>query len=388
METNFRMERGLAISKSEGIFEALDGSFVVPSQSREGVKYEVKAIGQEWVCTCPDFENRANSIQACKHIHAVRFWVAAKVELDQKPKPKVFADDALQCAKCGSIRVIRYGTENGSQVFKCNDCQRKFRESSLLKGARYTPEMVTLTLDLYFSGMSLRKVARAVNDNFGTKVGAASIYRWIQKYVPMISEYVRSLTPELSDTWQADELFVKMKGGVKDTQYKQKNMAFLWNVMDRKTRFLLASKVSRSRDVGGAARAFAEAIRNAGESHPERIFTDGLDKYKEGISFAFSGQSKPEHVARMGVGKPHANNNRIERLNGTLRERVKVQRGWKSYQTPIAEGQRIAYNFVKPHMALEGQTPAQAAGLTPKGWRELLERALTTGSETPEENTT
>jgi hypothetical protein len=89
-----------------------------------------------------------------------------------------------------------------------------------------------------------------------------------------------------------------------------------------------------------------------------------------------------------GVGKPHANNNRVERLNGTLRERVKVQRGWKSYQTPLVEGQRIAYNFVKPHMVLEGQTPSQAAGLAPKGWRELLEKALATGSETPEENTT
>ena len=91
---NFRMERGLAISKSEGLCEALDGSFVVPSQSKQGVKYEVKAIGNQWVCTCPDFESRADSIQACKHIHAVKFWVAARVELQEKPKPKVFADDA------------------------------------------------------------------------------------------------------------------------------------------------------------------------------------------------------------------------------------------------------------------------------------------------------
>jgi hypothetical protein len=30
-------------------------------------------------------------------------------------------------------------------------------------------------------------------------------------------------------------------------------------------------------------------------------------------------------------------------------------------QTHLAEGQRIAYNFVKPHTALEDQTPAQAA---------------------------
>ncbi|MDV3276990.1 MAG: transposase [Nitrososphaerales archaeon] len=79
------------------------------------------------------------------------------------------------------------------------------------------------------------------------------------------------------------------------------------------------------------------------------------------------------------MGKPHANNNRIERLNGTLRERVKVQRGWKSMKTPIAEGQRIHYNFVKPHIALEGQTPAEVAGIDIEGenkWMELLKRAI------------
>jgi putative transposase len=379
METpNFRMERGLAISKAEGIYEALDGSFVVPSQSREGVKYEVKALGQSWVCNCPDFENRADSIEACKHIHAVKFWVAAKVELEQKPKPKVFAEDSTQCDRCGSIKVIHYGTSAGKQAFYCKECDHKF-VPSLLKKARYTPEMVTLTLDLYFSGMSLRKVARTLNDNFGTTLGATSIYRWIQAYVPKISEYVNSLAPQLSDTWHADELFVKMKGGVKDTQYNQNSMAYLWNVMDRKTRFLLASRISEKRDSVGAMAAFNRAIRVAHGSEPEKVFTDRAFAYTDGIRRTF--QNKPEHIAKAGIRKPHANNNRIERLNGTLRERVKVQRGWKSYQTPLAEGQRIAYNFVKPHMALSGQTPAQAAGLTPKGWGELLREALSSQKE-------
>jgi Integrase core domain len=69
----------------------------------------------------------------------------------------------------------------------------------------------------------------------------------------------------------------------------------------------------------------------------------------------------------------------VERLNGTIRERVKVQRGWKSHKSQIAEGQRIHYNFVKPHMALEGQTPAQAAGVgieSKSKWMELLKQAL------------
>jgi hypothetical protein len=61
--------------------------------------------------------------------------------------------------------------------------------------------------------------------------------------------------------------------------------------------------------------------------------------------------------------KAYANNNRIERLNGTLRERTKVTRGWKTGKTPIAEGQRIHYNFVKPHMGLNGETPAKKAGM-------------------------
>jgi hypothetical protein len=36
---------------------------------------------------------------------------------------------------------------------------------------------------------------------------------------------------------------------------------------------------------------------------------------------------------------------RVEILNGILRERVKVQRGWKNPKSAIAEGQRIYYNF-------------------------------------------
>lgn len=191
----------------------------------------------------------------------------------------------------------------------------------------------------------------------------------------MISEYVNSLAPTLSETWQADELFVKMKGGINENQYGQKDMAFLWNVMDRKTRFLLASKLSVNRSIVGAASAMREAIQNAHESKPEMIFTDAHKSYKDGIEIAF-GVDRPQHIAKMGVGKPHANNNRMERANGTLRERVKVQRGWKTMRTPLAEGQRIAYNFVKPHTALEGQTPAQAAGLNVKGWKELLSEAI------------
>ncbi len=237
--------------------------------------------------------------------------------------------------------------------------------------------MVSLTLDLYFSGTSLRKIARIVNDHFDMNLGNATVYRWIQKFVPRISEYVNSLSPELSGTWQADEVFLKMKGGEKVK--KMDGMADLWNVMDRKTRFLLASKVSKHRDDDGAIKAMLEAKKNAHDSQPEAIITDAHRSYNEGISYAWFNERTPKHIAKAGIRKPNATNNRIERLNATVRERVKVQRGWKSFKTPLAEGQRIHYNFVKPHMALEGQTPAEVAGVgleTKDKWMELLKKAI------------
>jgi hypothetical protein len=45
----------------------------------------------------------------------------------------------------------------------------------------------------------------------------------------------------------------------------------------------------------------------------------------------------------------------------------------------IAEGQRIQHNFVKPHMALKGDTPAKRVGVEVKGenkWIELLRYGL------------
>jgi transposase-like protein len=289
---------------------------------------------------------------------------------------------------CGSIRVIKYGINGTKQAYWCKDCARKFTPS-LLKKAKYTPEMITLTLDLYFGGLSLRKISRTVNDHFGMNLGKSSIYRWIQTYVPMISDYAKTLTPELSETWHADELFVKMKDG-QEIKVKGSNgttkLAYLWNVMDRKTRFLLASRLSTHRNVNGAVGAFNDALAVAHDSQPEKVFADALRVYPDAMNY-WQGKTKPELVSKAGVGKPHANNNRIERLNGTLRERVKVQRGWKTMKTPLAEGARIHYNFVKPHMALEGQTPAQVAGVgVQEGnkWLALLKASITNQSGTEE----
>lgn len=369
------MKRGLALLESNGksITENADGSFAVPSQTSDKT-YEVRLLGagDRYVCTCPHFE--FHQIDACKHIHTVKLWIAVRTQLWNEPKPQVFAEDAIPCDRCGSIRTMRYDKSGSKQVYYCKDCHHKFRESSLLRKARFNPEFITLCLDLYFSGLSLRKIARTVANHFiNIDVDFSTIYRWIQKYVPMVSEYVNSLAPpQLSTTWYADELFVKVKGG---THKGNLGVGFVWNIMDRETHYLIVSKLTLNRGIDDTIAAFKEPAANAHGITPEKVFTDSLRHYNSGIAKNFP---NAQRITNCGIMKAYTNNNRVERLNGTLRERTKVTRGWKTGKTPITEGQRIHYNFVKPHMALDGKTPAEASGIKIEGknkWLTVIQNA-------------
>jgi hypothetical protein len=59
----------------------------------------------------------------------------------------------------------------------------------------------------------------------------------------------------------------------------------------------------------------------------------------------------------------HHSNNKIERFNGELRDRGKIMRSIETPETPIISGMQIFHNFIRPHMGLNGQTLAEAAGI-------------------------
>jgi hypothetical protein len=68
-------------------------------------------------------------------------------------------------------------------------------------------------------------------------------------------------------------------------------------------------------------------------------------------------------------------NQAIERWHGTLKDRTTVMRGLKSPGSPIPRGIAIDYNFLRPHLALGGRTPAQAAEINlpfEDGWGDLM----------------
>lgn len=88
-------------------------------------------------------------------------------------------------------------------------------------------------------------------------------------------------------------------------------------------------------------------------------------------------------MQRVGI-RARETNSIVERLHQTLKARTKVMRGLKSMPRTKAmlEGYVVHYNYVRPHMSLNGNTPAQVTGINePSNWKGLIERATQSMSQ-------
>lgn len=373
INNNGRMVRGFAIiAQYEQIEQKEAHTFKVKSQSGNG-QYVI-TNGKEWDCTCPDHAYRKI---VCKHIFAVRFWISLKEKIDNADVFQLYREfsEPSTCKFCGSINIIKWGYRQNRNVktprFKCKDCGQSFVVDEGFAKMRFDPKIVSLALDLYFKGISLRKIVDHVKQFYGLDVSQMGVFKWLQKYGRIINAYVDQLEPELSKVWNADEMKIKCGG----------KWLWLWNCMDSSTRYLLASNVSQGREASDARIVFSKAKEIAREK-PDVVITDGLQSYIEAFKKEFWTLKNPrtKHIAKAGI-RGRTNNNICERLHGSIRERDKVMRGLKTEATAktMTEGFRAYYNFIRPHQALDGKTPAQQANIDLKlgrnKWLTLIQNA-------------
>jgi transposase-like protein len=87
---------------------------------------------------------------------------------------------------------------------------------------------------------------------------------------------------------------------------------------------------------------------------------------------------RTQHVRIPNI-RDRSNNNIVERLHGMIRQRNKVMRGLDDVETAqtMMDGLRIYYNFIRPHSALDGKTPAQQAKVESDKaeWMSLIRKA-------------
>jgi len=357
------------LSNGNEIKRINENAYRVKSQSGNG-SYLVVREGMDWTCECPDFVNRQ---VACKHIYCCFFSLNFREEVTSKNLNlalEITSPDEAQCTNCGSSHIQKWGWKHRSdgtkvQRFKCMSCSHRWNAKVQgFENMRANPHAITVALDLYFKGVSLRKIVDHLKQFEHVNVSHVAVLKWIQKYVAVMRDYVDAMKPELSRVFHADETKVNIRG----------QWVWLWHLMDGDTRFLLANHVSRTRNVADAQFAFREA-KATGKVEPRVLLTDGLPSYGPAARREFS---DAVHVSGVGL-QGRLNNNRMERYHGTFKERNKVMRGLKATDTATLDGQRVYYNHIRPHQGLNGKTPAQAAGLElglgVNKWESLIKKA-------------
>jgi transposase-like protein len=364
---NLRMFRGKEIYNTLGqIKKMFEGIYLVRSQSGRG-NYTVSETPHGWVCQCPD--HRYREVE-CKHIWAVKFFLKIKAKIRENHVIEPLTVQA--CPQCGSASIIGFGKRHNKygeiQRYRCKDCKKRFSINLGFERMKASPQIITSAMQLYFTGESLRNVMQFLKLQ-GVKVSHVTVFKWINKYVALMNGYLEKVQTQVqvSDTWRADELYVKIKG----------DMKYLFAILDDETRFWIAQEVAETKYSHDARHVFQTAIKTMGMK-PNTLITDGLQAYNEAYRRLIYQQHKhTKHVRHITLRGTH-NNNKMERFNGEVRDREKVMRGLKRKDTKILQGYQIYHNYIRPHEALNGKTPSEACGLKVNGdnkWITLIQNA-------------
>lgn len=365
-----RQMRGQSIAQNFGWVRRVDETtYMVHSQYHDR-EYRVEQTEIGWVCECADAQFR---LMKCKHVWAVEIsWTLRKrVEESLVIQPV----SVSVCLYCKSAHLKRFGVRRnksgGIQRFACLDCGRTFSVNIGFEKMRASPQAITSALQLYFTGESLRNVQKFLRLQ-GVNVSHVSVSAWVSKYVGLMDAYLQQMKPQLGDTWRTDEMFVKVKG----------NPKWLFAMMDDETRFWIAQQVCEKKWYSDVRPMFRDAEAKAGK-RPKVLISDGAHNFETASRkewFSLKKDRNVVHVRDIRFGG-QVHNNKMERMNGEVRDREKTFRGLKRQDTPILKGLQLFHNYIRPHQSLGGRTPSEMAGIKVEGenkWITLIQNAKAT----------
>lgn len=366
MRINDRQERGQFIATAKRAINRMNAfRYLVKSQSGSG-KYVVTANRLGWLCTCPDQKFRGVKF---KHIYAVEISYAIRKEVEiTKIEPLV---NVNECIYCKSVSIIKDGLRHNKhgdiQRFDCKKCNKYFTINIGFEKMKHNPQGITTAIQLYFSGESLRSTSHSLK-LIGMEVTHQTVYNWIKKYTKLMETYLNRIIPKVGDAWRADELHIKVRG----------NMKYMYALMDDQTRFWIAQQVADSKFSANITPMFRKAKLVTGK-RSSVLISDGAPNFNDAFKQEFFTRRKPRsrHIRHIRMQGDH-NNNKMERMNGEVRDREKVMRSLKKSDTPILTGYQMFHDYMRPHMALDGKTPAEMCGIEIVGdnkWKTIIENA-------------
>ncbi len=264
----------------------------------------------------------------------------------------------IKCKHCGSINFSKQGyrkTDNRGKIqkFYCKDCHKFFTNDEGFYRMRYSTQTITLSVDMYLSNLSSRRMRNQLKRHFQTKVSHITILDWVRKYSLMVHNFVEKLGYNLGDSFYADETVIKREG--QDDRF--------WACVDWETRLITGIHYSITTNPKEAQQFLVKSI-NKGK--PKFIQTDAGVFYPKAFKRLFYsnkiGGLVVEHKIQ-NYQKTRIHNYKIETVFMKIKDRVDDFRGLKAlWSAPIIMvGLTIQHNFIEEHTTTK-EIPCSLAG--------------------------
>jgi transposase-like protein len=266
----------------------------------------------------------------------------------------------VSCPSCNSNKLKKDGkrkTKNRGKIqrYKCKNCELRFVLDDGFYRMRNHEKKISLCMDLYYNGMSFRKIQEHLKAFYPKNCHYSTAYRWIVKYSMMISNLTDNLQVKSGVELQSDEMeyhrrISKYEEGIEQNWFV--------DVMDTTTRFMVSSGYMRSRTIDSMVKVLKRG-KFATQEQVKIITTDGLRGYPKMLKKSFGLKTHWNHkspiVHNVVIASERGFNHYIERLHNSIRERTKVMRGFHGYMesaSAIMNGYEIYYNFIRKHQGI------------------------------------
>jgi transposase-like protein len=179
---------------------------------------------------------------------------------------------------------------------------------SAFAGFRYPPDVIVLAVRWYLRfGLSYRDVQELLTER-GIEVDHVTVYRWVQRFTPLLVDAARPCRHAVGDRWQVDETYVKVAGQWRYVYRAVDQFGQVGDVL-----------ISAQRDMRAARRFFERAVGTT-KVTPGEVTTDQAPVYPAVLEELLP--AAWHRTERYG-------NNRVECDHGRLKARLRPMRGLK-----------------------------------------------------------
>jgi transposase-like protein len=247
----------------------------------------------------------------------------------------------VECARCGSDQTWRDGqTPLGGQRWRCRACRHRFTARSTSGFARrcFPDDLIALAVRWYVRfRLSFADVVEWLAER-GVLVDRSTVYRWVQRFLPLFEGAARPHRRPIGRKWRVDETYVRLGG----------RWAYVYRAIDEDGQIVDVYFTER-RNAAAAQAFFEQAIGGTGVT-PECVTTDRAACYPPALRAVLP---MAQHRQSKYL------NNGIECDHGPFKQRLRPMRGFKratSAQT-LARGHALIQNLRRGFSALTAPVP-------------------------------